>query len=335
MKSTSHRFFAASSLIVVVSLCPFKRVYAQLGMATLSGMVTDPSGAPIPKAQVTLRSATEQWSRQLLTDSSGAYDVEAIPPGTYALVVTKTGFDTKTITDIALGLGQGSALNVSLSVGKAVTQLTVSEVAPLLQTTTATVGAEVNSKQFVELPLLGRNFTTLIDVLPGVANIPRTDPFYTTSGVQGLAIAPAVYGQRPRDTYYSLDGAVNMEPNFSRIGMLPPPEGIAEMKVESGMATGAYGWASGANVNIVTKSGTREFHGDVWEYLRNDKLNARSFFSPVVGAYKWNQFGVALGGPLVIPRLLSKHRAWYVFGWYEGVRVHKSSNAFAHVPTDA
>src|SRR5437879_11818260 len=117
----------------------------------------------------------------------------------------------------------------------------------------------MNSKQFVDLPLLGRNFTTLIDVLPGVANIPSTDAFYATSGVQGLAIAPAVYGQRPRDTYYSLDGAVNMEPNFSRIGMLPPPEGIAQMEVESAMATGASGWGSGANVNIMTTSGKREF----------------------------------------------------------------------------
>jgi len=337
MRDRDNRILAvvAGSVTVLVLLGFSQRLDAQLGMATLSGMVTDPSGAGIPNAQVTLESATEQRSRQLVTDSTGAYTIGAIPPGTYRLVVTATNFETKTITDISLSSGQGTTLNVTISLTKAVTEMTVHDVMPLLDTTSATVGGQVTSREFSTLPMLGRNFTTLLDTLPGVANIPSTDAFYATSGVQGLAIAPAVYGQRPRDTYYSLDGAVNMEPNFSRIGMLPPPEGIAEMKVESGMATGAYGWASGANVNIVTKSGTREFHGDVWEYFRNDKLNARSFFSPVVGAYKWNQFGVALGGPLVIPRLLSKHRAWYVFGWYEGVRVHKSSNAFAHVPTDA
>jgi hypothetical protein len=337
MKNGRFRFFAvcASSVVVLVSLCPFQRLHAQIGVATLSGSVTDPSGAFVPNAQVTLQSSTEKASRQVTTDSAGGYFIAAIVPGTYELVVTAPGFDTRTITGITLSSGQGSTLNVTLSVGKAVTNVTVNEVAPLLETTTATVGAMVNSREFVALPMLGRNFTTLIDVLPGVVNIPSTDATYATSGVQGAAIAPAIYGQRPRDTYYSLDGADNVEPNFNTIGILPPPEAIAEMKVESGMATGAYGWASGANVNIVTKSGTREFHGDAWEFIRNDALNARSYFSPVVAPYKWNQFGGTLGGPLVIPHLISKEKAWYVFGWYEGVRVHQLGSTTALVPTAA
>lgn len=322
-------------IAVLVMLFPVRPIYAQLGMATIGGMVTDTTGAAIPNAQVTLQSATEQWNRQATTDSSGAYSIGAVPPGAYRLTATATNFETKIITDINLSSGQGTTLNVTLGVTKAITEVTVHDVMPLLDTTTATVGGQVTSREFTELPLLGRNFTTLLDVLPGVANIPSTDAFYATSGVQGLAIAPAVYGQRPRDTYYSLDGAVDMEPNFSRIGMLPPPEAISEMKVESGMATGAYGWASGANVNIVTKSGSRDFHGDAWEFIRNDDLNARAFFEPSLPPYKWNQFGVSLGGPLMFPHVFSKERAWYIFGWYEGVRVHQSIGTSALVPTAA
>ena len=175
---------------------------AQLGMATIGGVVSDPTGAALPNAKVTLESTTQKWSRQVTTSSTGAYSIAAVPPGAYKLVVTAAGFETKTITEITLSSGQGTTLNVPVGISKAVTEVTVHDVMPLLDTTTATVGGQVTSREFTELPLLGRNFTTLLDVLPGVANIPSTDAFYATSGVQGLAIAPAVYGQRPRDTYY-------------------------------------------------------------------------------------------------------------------------------------
>jgi hypothetical protein len=320
-------------MIMLAGYC--RPLRAQLGMATLSGTVTDSSGAAIPGAEVTLQSATEKANHRLTTDATGKYFIPAIVPGTYDLIVKANGFDTKTITGIILSSGQGSTLNVPLAVGKATTEVTVNEVAPLLQTTTATVGAEVDAKQFNDLPMLGRNFTTLIDILPGVVNIPSADAFYSQSGVNGGAVLPAIYGQRPRDTYYSIDEAPDMSVMANILGVLPPPEAIAEMKVDSGMSTGAFGWAAGANVNVVTKSGTNTFHGDVWEYVRNDDLNARSYFSPVVGPFKWNQFGGAIGGPIEIPHLISKNAGWYFFGYYEGVRLHKSANTTELVPTAA
>jgi hypothetical protein len=142
-----------------------------------------------------------------------------------------------------------------------------------------------------------------------------------------------VYGQRQRDNNFTLDGVPDLEPDYGRVGMFPPPEAIAEMKVEASMDAGAYGWGPGANVNVVTKSGTNRYHGDAWEFIRNDALNARSFFLPSVGAFKWNQFGFAGGGPVWIPHILSKERAWYVFGYYEGIRHHQASNYTALVPT--
>ena len=177
-------------VILAILLGAPRPLKAQLGMATLGGMVTDPTGAAIPSAQVALQSSTQQWIRRVATDSTGAYSIGAIPPGAYQLAVTATNFETTTITDISLSSGEGTTLNVKLGLTKAVTQMTVHDVMPLLDTTTATVGGQVTTREFTELPLLGRNFTTLLDVLPGVANIPSTDAFYATSGVQGLADAP-------------------------------------------------------------------------------------------------------------------------------------------------
>lgn len=319
------------SLGIVVLLTVALRLQGQIGMATLSGTVTDPSGAVIPGAQVTLTSTAENASRQTVTNSSGQYVIPAIPPGTYQLGVKAPGFQQRTLTGIILASGQGSTLNATLQISKASQQVTITSAPPLLETTTAAVGGEVTARQFNSLPLLGRNFTTLIDVLPGVANVPGGDN--EPSGVAGAANMPSVYGQRQRDNDVTVDGVPDLEPNFTRIGMLPPPEAIAEMKVETAMDTGAYGWASGANVNLVTKSGTNKYHGDAWEYLRNGSLDARSYFLPSVGAFQWNQFGGTFGGPLAIPHILSRKKAWYIFGYYEGVRIHQPNNNTALVPT--
>src|SRR5262245_7108003 len=305
-----HRIFVSA----VLFLLPAGHLLAQMGTATLSGIVSDPSGSTIPAAQVTLASSTEKATRQTVTDAAGQYVIPAITPGAYELIVKASGFQAQTLTGIALASGQGSTLNVSLKISEAVQEMTVNEAPPLLETTTAALGSVVSSHQFIELPLLGRNFTSLVYILPGVNPVPGADASYAGSGVSNLAVVPSVYGQRQRDNDFTLDGATNVTPNFSRLGMIPPPEAVAEMKVSSGMDSGAFGWASGANINVVTKSGTNQYHGDMWEYLRNSDLNARSFFLPSVGAFHWNQFGASGGGPLIIPHLLSKRRAWYFYG---------------------
>jgi hypothetical protein len=306
---------------------------AQLATATLSGVVSDSTGGAIPGAQVTLQSTLEQASRQTVTDSTGAYVVPAILPGSYQLVVKAGGFETQTLTGIVLAAGQGSTLNATLTVAKALTEVEVKTAPPLLQTTTASVGAEVTGTQFVALPLLGRNFQSLLAILPGVAYVPPPNGY--NFSVAGTGINPSVYGQRNRDNNYTIDGVPNNEESYNAIPTNPPPEAIAEMKVETGTDSGAYGWSAGATITLVTKAGTNRYHGDAWEFLQNDALDARSYFLPSVGAYKWNQFGGTFGGPLVIPHLLSKEKAWYVYGWYEGVRIHSASNFTGLVPTAA
>jgi hypothetical protein len=321
------------ALCLVLILCSGGYLGAQMGVATISGVVTDPSGSLVPGAKITLESETEKASRDTVTNSSGEYVIPAIPPGTYKLTVNASGLKSQTLTGVNLTSGQGSTLNVALTLSQAFQEVTVTQAPPLLETTTATIGAVIDSRQFTELPQLGRNFTTMIDILPGVANIPGPDASYAGSGVNNAAVVPSLYGQRQRDNDFTLDGATNVTPNFSRIGMIPPPEAIQEMKVSSGTDSGAFGWASGANINIVTRSGTSEFHGDAWEFLRNSDLNARSYFIPKVGAFHFNQFGVAAGGPLMIPHILSKNKGWYVYGWYEGIRIHQAANNTSLVPT--
>ena len=339
MISTRSKVWSAFTGLVVLGVfwgCCVD-LNAQLATATLSGVVSDPTGAAIPGVQVTLQSTQEQASRQTGTDGTGAYVISAILPGTYQLVVKASGFQAQTLTNIVLVAGQGSTLNASLTVARAVTEMEVKEAPPLLQTTTATVGSEVTGSQFVELPTLGRSFQSLLAILPGVAYV-ATDAYNFSIGgggynSTGASVNPSVYGQRNRSNNYTIDGVPNDQVSYNGIPMYPPPEAIGEMKVESGADSGAYGWSSGATVTLVTKAGTNQYHGDAWEFLQNNALNARSFFLPSVGAFKWNQFGGTFGGPLVIPHLLSKERAWYIYGWYEGARIHRADNFTGLVPT--
>ena len=323
--------FAMLTMAGILCFTPFAR--AQVGTATLSGTVADPSGAVIPKAIVSLESTERKFSRHVVTDTLGNYMFTALPPGNYGLHVTAEGFRNEEVHDVPLSSGQASTLNVNMKLLAAAGQVTVTEAPPLLQTTNATVGSDVDSKEVSELPLLGRTITRAMLIAPGVTPIDASDTY--NRSVASLAINPSFYGQRQRDNNFTLDGMSNKDPLFQSINLTPPPEAIAEMKMESGMSSGAYGRASGANVNMVTKSGTNQMHGDFWEYLRNNKMNARSFFTPKLGPYKWNQFGAAAGGPLVIPKLISRDRAWYVFGYYEGIRIRSTSNATALVPTSA
>jgi hypothetical protein len=334
----SRELFRISVYFCLASLLAFlagtlQPLNGQTGMATLSGIVTDPSGAVVPNAQVTLESVQEHAFRHTVTNSTGAYVIPAILPGTYQLVITAPGFEKQTFSNIILTSGQGSTVNARLKVGEATAVVTVTEQSPLLQTTTAAVGSEVTSREVTELPDVARNFTRLLLDLPGAS--PVGPPDSQNWGIAEDSINPSLYGQRSRDNGYTLDGVPDMEAVFNAQPVYPPPEAIAEMKVQSAMDTGAYGWAAGANINVVTKSGTNQYHGDAWEYLENNALDARSFFQTKLGALRWNQFGFAAGGPLVVPRVLSKKKGWYVFGYYEGVRIRNAATSTLEVPTMA
>lgn len=310
---------------------------AQTNTAALKGTISDASGAGIPGATVSLESVARKLSRQTVTDATGTYVLPALEPDTYKLVVTAQGFTTQTTENITLDSGQGSTLNVTMQVGSSVTHVTVTEHAPLLDTTTATLGATIESSMVTDIPLSGRNFADMLLLVPGASEPNRSyypGPSPVNPGESNFGDV-AIYGQRPRSNLFTVDGIPDAETLFSGIPVFPPPEAIAEMKIQSGMDSGAYGWGAGANINTVTRSGGNAYHGDLWEFVQNNKLNARSWFSPTVGELRYNQFGGAAGGPIQIPHLVSKDKNWYVFGWCEGIRKPTVSPTYALVPTAA
>ena len=212
--------------------------------------------------------------------------------------------------------------------------MTVEASAPVLQTTSASVGSAVTARQMTNLPLAGRSFLNAIAIAPGVVPVGPAGSTTNHSPVNQSTM-PSVFGQRQKDNNFLLDGVENRDPNLLGVAVYPPPEAIAEMKVDSGVGSAAYGHASGATIDVVSKSGSDAWHADGWEYFRNNVLDARSFFVPSIGAYRWNQFGAAAGGPAFIPGVLKKDKHWYVFGYYEGVRIRQASNYTGNIPTPA
>lgn len=339
MTSKILRWAAGAFLAALVAIVAFAvfpgALNAQIGTAQLTGVVSDPLGAVVPNADVRLKSTLQKFSLGVTTDASGAYIIRAIPPGEYQLTVQARGFKPEKIDTFRLSSGQASTLDVSLQVARAETEVTVTAPPPLLQTANATVGSVVEKRMVENLPLIGRDFTRLITLLPGVVPAPSPDSRNDSFGFSGqkTGLVPSLYGQRQRNNNFTLDGASNNDIGGNDVNMFPPPEAIEEMKVESGMTSAAYGVGSGAAVNLVTKSGTNQYHGALWESFRNAVLDARSFFAPTVAGYRWNQFGGTLGGPMVIPRLVSKDRGWYFFAYYEGHRTRQNANYTALLPT--
>jgi hypothetical protein len=322
------------AIFFIVSLLFSQCLFGQVGSSSLSGTVTDPSGAAVPNASVTLNSADRSFTRTAVTGPGGNYEIPTLPPGRFRIKVAAKGFVSQETEPFELSSGQAGALNVTLHIATQTSKVTVEATAALLQTTSASVGSEVSSQQLTNLPLLGRSFLNAISVEPGV--IPLAPAGSTTSwSPVSQSIMPSVFGQRQKDNNFLIDGVDNRDPNLLGVALYPPPEAIAEMKIDSGVGSAAYGRASGATIDVVTKSGTNQWHGDGWEFIRNNDMDSRNFFTANIGAYHWSQFGGDIGGPLVIPHLLSKEKGWYVYGYYEGVRIHGVSGYTTTLPTAA
>jgi hypothetical protein len=306
--------------------------FAQVGTASLSGTITDATGAVVPNAAVILHSTQGAFTRTVRTGTDGLYVLSSLQPGSYEFSIQAAGFQDQKNVRVELSSGQAATLNVTLTVAGASAQVTVEAVAPVIQNTSASLGTIVNSQQITSLPVLGGSFLNALVVAPATVPVAAPGTTYNYSPVN-QNVMPSVFGQRQKDNAFLLDGVENRDPDFLGIPMYPPPAAIAEMKVDSGVGSSVYGHGSGATVNVVTKSGSDRWHGEAWEFLRNNVLEARSFFVPSLGPYRWNQFGGAIGGPLAIPHLLRRDKAWYVFGFYEGVRVRTASNYTAFLPT--
>ena len=305
-------------------------LFAQYTTASLSGRVADPSGAAVPKAIVTVQNVNTGRTRTAKSDMDGNYLFPALPVGTYDLSVTKTGFQTYTQSGIVLNVNQSATQNVSLEIGEVTEHVNVSGNAPLVTTNSATTGQLVNQQSIVNLPLNGRQAQSLVFLIPGANDVTSN---YCGVGCEGGAYPGEQYayvnGGGPNGVNYQMDGADNNDTYMNTNLPFPDPDAIKEFNVQTGNMSAEYGNAASGVVNIVTKSGTNQFHGDAFEFLRNYKLDARNFFAPTRDTLKRNQFGGTLGGPII-------HNKLFFFGSYQGTRTRTAPNGqIAYVPTAA
>jgi hypothetical protein len=308
---------------------------AQTVNGSFHGIVSDSSGGAIPGATVVVKNAATGATRQATSDAAGSYAVTEIPPAGYHITVSKEGFRTL-IQDVELLVAEDREANFSLPVGQVTQQIEVTAQAAALNTSNSTLGTVVGSTQVVDLPLNGRQFTQMILFTPGATPHEggQQAAFQVSEG--GGGISPAVNGQGARFNNFTLDGGLNNEVFKQTWTISPPPDAIEEFKVQSHSVDASVGMAPGANVNVATKTGTNHLHGDAWEFLRNDAFDAANFFDNFSHsskpAYRQNQFGGTVGGPVMLPHYDGREKKTYFFGYYEGFRSTKGFTEFANVP---
>jgi hypothetical protein len=327
MSFTRRRCFAVLSLLLVFSLPAMAQV-----SAAISGRVTDQTGAGVPGATVTAKDTDLGVSRVTVTDAAGRYELPSLPLGRYEVDATKEGFAAAIREGIVLVVGQDAAADLSLKAGNVSEQVRVVEDAPIVNTTTQDISGLVGEREVKELPLNGRSYDLLLTINPGVVN-------FTWEKTGGIGVSNsstgnnfAVSGNRPQQNLFLLNGIEftgagenNMQPGGASQNLLGV-EAVREFNVLRDSYGAEYGKRPGAQVIIVTQSGSNRWHGSVYEFLRNNVLDAPNYFDQgSAPPFRRNQFGAALGGPI-------KKDKTFFFANYEGLRQHLHQTSVAFVP---
>jgi hypothetical protein len=322
-------------LIACVAILAFFPVQGSAqSQATLVGSVTDPTGATVPGADVTVSNLETGVERVVQTNEVGNFRVFPLNPGAYTVMAATSGFKTQIRDGVVLQVSEIVEVDFVMELGEVTETIEVTGAAPIMQTQEASVGNVVNTRDLERLPVNQRNFTRLILLMPGTSSRRRSQSRGTReSGTQLFS----VNGSRPQDNNYVLDNVDSNMQMMNSPGISPPMDAIQEFKIATNTGS-EFARSAGANVNMVIKSGTRELHGTVYEYFRNDELDANEFFfnrtrtadSPTKVPFNLNQYGVAIGGP--IPSLSDK-MFWFV-SW-EGFRRRRgSTQTYSTPPAD-
>ncbi len=307
---------------------------AQVSTGTLTGAVTDPSGAVVVGATVTATNLATDIATTATSNSSGLFTIPNLPAGNYRVAVLANGFNTMLEENVPLNVGEQQAVNFALTVGSSTQQVVVTSAAPEVDLVSAVTMPVVDQKTIVELPLNGRDWAALANLQPGVAAV-RTQSVVSVSNQRanrGVGNQLTVSGARPQMNNYRIDGiSINDYSNGGPGGVIGSNLGvdaIQEFSVVTGNATADYGKTAGGIVNAVTRTGSNRFHGSMYEFFRNSALDARNEFdSPgVIAPLRRNQFGASLAGPVIKDRT-------FLFGDYEGLRWFNSTNASSTVPS--
>ena len=305
------------------------------GYGTISGTVTDPSGAVIPSATVT---ATQvETSREIVVTSgqAGGFVFSTLPPANYSLSVSANGFQVSRQTGIVLQANQALTVNVTLPIGSDTETVNVSTAAPQVNTTTGTLSQVISQTSVVGLPLNGRNAASLITLVAGVADATNEGGGANQGNGKTFpaAVITTVNGTLPNQSNYLLDGGNNVDEMTDVNAPFPFPDALQEFSVQTSNYDAQSGQSAGAVVNIVTKSGTNQFHGDLFEFLRNGYFNAKPYFATTADNLHRHQFGGTIGGPVIIPHFSKGVSTQFFFG-YQHTLIHQNSNAFTTtVPT--
>src|SRR6202521_1490383 len=318
---------------LVLSMSTSIPVYGQLVGAMLSGTVTDQSGGVVPQAAISIKNIATGITRTSTTSAAGFYSAPNLLPGTYEIRASAQGFSTEVQSGVTLSVGEQQVLNFTLQVGQMTQTVEVTTEAPNVQLASSSISAVVNSTTVRELPLNGRSWTDLATLQPGVAAI-QTQASYAIGalrGNRGFGDQITVAGARPVQNSYRLDGInINDRTNGgpgSVLGGNLGVDAIEEFSVSTSNYSTEYGRTSGGVVNAITRSGTNQFHGGAYEFLRNNALDARNFFDDAqIPPFRRNQFGADAGGPI------RKDKVFF-FGDYEGIRQSKGVTYVDTVPS--
>src|SRR5258707_582759 len=340
--------FSKLFITLILLLLPFgrtPRVLAQESTATLVGQVTEASGAVIPNATVRIKNVATNTVRAVTTGGSGDFNVPFLTAGRYTVTVEAAGFQTRTLEGVTVEVGQTARVDSQLKVGTVSEIVQVDSVAVATQTEDAVVGTVIDAHKIVALPLNGRNFVQLAQLIPG-AN-PGTPASITVRRGRGTvgqsdsgfgSTSVGVNGQRDFLNRYFLDGLESMDYDAVTFSFSPSVDSISQFKVETSTSSAGNGGAAGAQISLVTKSGTNRLHGTLWEFNRNDAFtqtyDAIANVSTVSPRLNRNLYGANIGGPIYIPRLYNGHgKSFFFFNWESGTAVNGTSPTRLTVPT--
>src|SRR5580700_251866 len=327
-----------ASVAVVLSFCVWTTVgalptFAQVSGATLSGVVTDTSGAAVPNANVAVKNVATGVVRDVLSNGDGFYTAPNLLPSTYEVTVSAQGFTTMVEKDITLTVGQQQELNVSLKVGQMTQSVEVTAAPPAVETSTSAVSATVDSATVREMPLNGRDWASLATLEPGVSTINTQvgTSFNANKGNRGFGNQLSDSGHRANENDYRVNGlTINDYSNAAPggpTGLNLGVDGVQEFSVITTGYTAEYGRTSGAVINAITKSGTDQFHGTGYFFDRDSVFDARNFFDgPNIPTFHRTQFGASAGGPIIKDKT-------FIFGNYEGFRQKQTGSTVINVPS--
>src|SRR5262245_4018156 len=327
-------FLRATSAFFFVMVFAFP-MFAQTPSGEISGVVSDSNGSVVAGVRITLTNSATNAVREVQSNDSGLYAIPALPPGIYTLKVEKTGFRAVERRNIEVLVGSANRIDVTLEVGEMTNTVEIIGGAPVLQSENASIGTVIENRSIVELQLNGRNYLQLTSLIPGATtNGPSSSQGKQRMGGQRNSFALNVSGQRIHFNHYSLDGIENTDLNFNSYMLLPSVDALREFKVESGLFDAEYGRAI-AQVNVSTKSGTNQFHGTLFEFLRNSALDAKNYFDrpapEPIPPFKRNQYGATVGGPVILPKINGRDRLFFLFNW-EGLRERKALTGTPALP---